>query len=147
MGTYTSLKNRFERWITDFTKVVTKIDTRTAKDSNLVTAKAVKNYVDDNISSYEIPDESVTASKIAPESITFDKIVNGSGVIENDVLIGGVGGGIGSFAPNNGYLNWDGTNYGWHEDFIILKSSTPLSTKLFKITVNDSGTLTATEVI
>lgn len=44
-------------------------------------------------------------------------------------------------------ISIDGTSYGISTTEIILKSSTSGSTKKFKITVDDSGTLKATEVI
>ena len=58
--------------------------------------------------------------------------------------------GNGTFdAPSNAYtLDWDGN--GWYAgnveaSAILLRSSTPGSTKVFKITVDDSGTLSITE--
>lgn len=61
-----------------------------------------------------------------------------------------VGNGLSEAQHSNAYtLDWDGN--GWFAGTVegtalILKSSTSGSTKRFKITVNDSGTLTATEI-
>ena len=60
-----------------------------------------------------------------------------------------VGNGDGSFRSNAHTLDWSGN--AWYAGTVegkalILPSSTENSTKKFKITVNDSGTLTATEV-
>ena len=61
-----------------------------------------------------------------------------------------VGNGMSNMSHSNAYtLDWDGN--GWFKgtvegNALILKSSTSGSTKRFKITVNDSGAISATEV-
>lgn len=98
----------------------------TVLDNSLTTAK----YMDSSVTTPKIADAAVTIAKIADSAVVRDKIAGGAvteAKLSEDLKLKVI----------KEYVT---------PDAYIMKSSTSESSKYFKITVDDSGTLTATEV-